>query len=300
MGPTPLLPACPAAVTGFRLHMMERLTAYDRPFFGRADNMVLGPLNPAETGRALSLNAADAIDAHLITGGLPGIIRTWPHTTPPLAFLDAECADPAAPVSASPNPRSWPSSPPRTKQGASSRLSAAATAPTPTSPPPREAAKAPSPRAPFPPAPPPHRGKRVLAVDHPLSTQPGKPALHRVADSNLRLYSPSAEPLRNKPAVVARTRPSNCYAAAGPPGAAARSNPSSAKPSSSPPSPAHSRGPTPQPSADGGTARSTLRSTSSEPTAHPSLANSSSPAPSNGSAHRSTTTTSASSFAPPH
>jgi hypothetical protein len=30
--------------------------------------------------------------------------------------------------------------------------------------------------------------KRVLAIDEPLSTRPGKPALYRVADSNLRLY----------------------------------------------------------------------------------------------------------------
>ena len=38
---------------GSDLHMMERLTAYDRPFFGRADNLVLGPLNPAETALRL-------------------------------------------------------------------------------------------------------------------------------------------------------------------------------------------------------------------------------------------------------
>jgi hypothetical protein len=30
--------------------------------------------------------------------------------------------------------------------------------------------------------------KRVLALDSPLSTRPGKPALYRVADSNMRLY----------------------------------------------------------------------------------------------------------------
>jgi uncharacterized protein len=30
--------------------------------------------------------------------------------------------------------------------------------------------------------------KRVLAIDEPLSIRPGKPALYRVADSNLRLY----------------------------------------------------------------------------------------------------------------
>jgi AAA+ ATPase superfamily predicted ATPase len=52
-------------------HMMERLTAYDRPFFGRADNLLLGPLNPAEVGDALDLEAADAIDAYLLSGGLP-------------------------------------------------------------------------------------------------------------------------------------------------------------------------------------------------------------------------------------
>jgi hypothetical protein len=27
----------------------QRLTAYDRPFYGRADNLILGPLNRAET-----------------------------------------------------------------------------------------------------------------------------------------------------------------------------------------------------------------------------------------------------------
>ena len=67
---------------GSDLHMMERLTAYDRPFFGRADNMLLGPLNPAEVGGALNLPAADAIDAYLMSGGLPGILRAWPDWRP--------------------------------------------------------------------------------------------------------------------------------------------------------------------------------------------------------------------------
>ena len=29
---------------GSDLHMMERLTAYDQPFYGRADNLLLGPI----------------------------------------------------------------------------------------------------------------------------------------------------------------------------------------------------------------------------------------------------------------
>lgn len=81
---------------GSDLHMMARLTAYDQPFYGRADNLVLGPLNPAETGDALGLAGADAIDAHLVSGGLPGILRAWPHATPALTFLEQECQDPAS------------------------------------------------------------------------------------------------------------------------------------------------------------------------------------------------------------
>src|SRR6202020_1741277 len=83
---------------GSDLHMMERLTAYDQPFFGRADNLLLGPLNPAEVGGALGLAAADAIDAYLLSGGLPGILRAWPDGVPALEFAERECADPASPL----------------------------------------------------------------------------------------------------------------------------------------------------------------------------------------------------------
>src|SRR6202011_490026 len=78
LAPRPVL----LLLLGSDLHMMERLTAYDQPFYGRADNLVLGPLSPAETGAALGLQPADAIDAHLVSGGLPGILRAWPHATP--------------------------------------------------------------------------------------------------------------------------------------------------------------------------------------------------------------------------
>jgi hypothetical protein len=47
--------------------MMQRLTAYDRPFYGRADNLVLGPLNLGETAAA--------------AGGLPGVLLRWPTGT---------------------------------------------------------------------------------------------------------------------------------------------------------------------------------------------------------------------------
>lgn len=174
---------------GSDLHMMERLTAYDRPFFGRADNMILGPLNVADVGRALGLGAGDAVDAQLVSGGLPGIIRTWPHATPALDFLREEAADPAAAVFGIPEAALLAEFPnPDTARrviesvGAGDRTHAniAATAgnrgaeiPSGTlSPLLRQLVEE----------------KRVLAVDYPLSTRPGKPALYRVADSNLRLY----------------------------------------------------------------------------------------------------------------
>ncbi|MCE7008856.1 AAA family ATPase [Kibdelosporangium philippinense] len=174
---------------GSDIHMMERLTAYDRPFFGRADNMVLGPLNPAETADALGLGAADAIDAHLVTGGLPGIIRSWPRATPALTFLEAECADPASPVFSIPESALMAefATPDQARRvieavGSGDRTfsNIAATAGS------RQGSIPSGSLSPLL-----HRlteEKRVFAVDHPLSIHPGKPALYRVADSNLRLY----------------------------------------------------------------------------------------------------------------
>lgn len=174
---------------GSDLHMMERLTAYDRPFFGRADTLTLGPLNAVETGSATGLTGADAIDAQLITGGLPGILRAWPPGTRPLDFLRQEVEDPASPVFGVPEaallaefPR--PDHARRVLEAVGSGDRTHATI----------AAAAGGGNAPLP------SGslspllrqltddKRVLAVDQPLSAQPGKPALYRVADSNLRLY----------------------------------------------------------------------------------------------------------------
>ncbi|MEZ0069485.1 AAA+ ATPase superfamily predicted ATPase [Streptacidiphilus sp. MAP12-20] len=194
---------------GSDLHMMERLTAYDSPFYGRADNLILGPLDPAETGQALGLAAADAIDAHLVCGGLPGILRAWPHATPALAFLEQECADPASPVFSIPE-TSLLSEFPTPDQarrvleavggGDRTHANIATTAGS------REGALPSGSLSPL------LRRlveeKRVLAVDEPTSTRPGKPALYRVADSNLRLYLAI---LRGVHEQVRRGRPQAAY-----------------------------------------------------------------------------------------
>jgi len=174
---------------GSDLHMMERLTAYDRPFFGRADNFLLGPLNPAEVGAALGLEAADTIDAYLVSGGLPGILRAWPEGTTAPSFAEGECDDPASPLFGVPEAAllaEFPA-PDMTRRvieaiGGGDRTHA------------NIAAEAGS-RAGIIPSgtlsPVLHRlveEKHVLAVDEPLSVRSGKPMLYRVADSNLRFY----------------------------------------------------------------------------------------------------------------
>jgi hypothetical protein len=174
---------------GSDLHMMDRLTAHDQPFHGRADTLVLDPLTVAETGEATGLAAADAIDAYLVSGGLPGILRGWPTGVPALPFLEQECDDPASAVFGVPESSllaefAAPDQARRVLEAVGTGERTHATI----------AAAAGGGRSPVPSGSlSPLLGrlvadKRVLAVDEPLSTRPGRPALYRVADPSLRLY----------------------------------------------------------------------------------------------------------------
>ncbi|GAA1953335.1 ATP-binding protein [Catenulispora subtropica] len=86
---------------GSDLSMMEALTSYGRPFHQRAAEMAIGPLNPADVATMSGLDAADAIDAALVTGGLPVICARWRNGEDLWSFLARELADPFSPVSAS-------------------------------------------------------------------------------------------------------------------------------------------------------------------------------------------------------
>jgi AAA+ ATPase superfamily predicted ATPase len=174
---------------GSDLHMMERLTAYDRPFFGRADNLLLGPLNPAEVGQALSLPAVDALDAYLLSGGLPGILRAWPDGMPAVEFAARECADPASPLFGVPEAALLAEFPApdvtrrvleavgggnRTHSNIAAEAgSRAGAVPSGTLTPILRRLV---------------ESKHVLAIDEPLSVRSTKPALYRVADTSLRFY----------------------------------------------------------------------------------------------------------------
>ncbi|WP_433551657.1 ATP-binding protein [Micromonospora zamorensis] len=175
---------------GSDLHMMQRFTEYDRPFYGRATNMVLGPFNPAETAAVTGLGGADAIDAHLITGGLPGIALEWSPGTPPADFLSQEVSNKTSALFTVPEQSLASEFPaPDTARrileavgGTGSRTFSNIAA---------AAGDRGGPVSSGTLSPLLHRlveEKQILAVDKPLSTKPSKLAQYRIADSNLRLY----------------------------------------------------------------------------------------------------------------
>lgn len=83
-------------LVGSDLSMMEALGSYGRPFHQRGQEMVLGPLSPAEVGQMLQLAPAEAFDAALVTGGLPLVCAAWRPGDDLWTFLDAELANPVS------------------------------------------------------------------------------------------------------------------------------------------------------------------------------------------------------------
>jgi hypothetical protein len=72
---------------GSDLATMETLTGPDQAFHGRAVDMMLGELSPADIARMTGLAGMDAFDAYLITGGQPLVAQEWEHGHPPRAFV---------------------------------------------------------------------------------------------------------------------------------------------------------------------------------------------------------------------
>ncbi|MDQ1295619.1 MAG: uncharacterized protein QG608_3504, partial [Actinomycetota bacterium] len=73
---------------GSDLAMMEALNGYGRPFHQRATEMVIPPLNPAEVADMVQLPPAQAIDAYLVSGGLPLVLDEWDHGLGAMEYLD--------------------------------------------------------------------------------------------------------------------------------------------------------------------------------------------------------------------
>lgn len=62
---------------GSDISMMERLTAPEEPFHGRAAELVLHSLSPADVADMTGTSGMDAFDAHLVTGGQPLVTQEW-------------------------------------------------------------------------------------------------------------------------------------------------------------------------------------------------------------------------------
>ncbi len=88
-------------LVGSDLSVMESLQEYGRPFFGRAARMTVRPLGLGDVAEMTGLGAADAIDALLITGGFPEVVRSWTPGMTRADFLRASLANPLSPLLAS-------------------------------------------------------------------------------------------------------------------------------------------------------------------------------------------------------
>lgn len=74
---------------GSDLSMMEALNEYGRPFHQRANEMLVPALAPSETALMLGLSGPEALDAYLVTGGLPLIADEWPTGMPMWEYLSS-------------------------------------------------------------------------------------------------------------------------------------------------------------------------------------------------------------------
>jgi hypothetical protein len=79
---------------GSDLAMMEALNEYGRPFHQRATEMVVPPLSPADAAEMLGLPAAEALDAYLVSGGLPLILDEWPSGMAAMDYIADAVTDP--------------------------------------------------------------------------------------------------------------------------------------------------------------------------------------------------------------
>lgn len=84
-------------LVGSDLSIMEALNTYERPFYQRGNPVLIEPLTVADVQEMTGLSPAQAIDARLITGGMPRLCAQWPRGASPERFLEQSLADPADP-----------------------------------------------------------------------------------------------------------------------------------------------------------------------------------------------------------
>ncbi len=175
-------------LVGSDLSVMEALQSYGRPFFGRAAKMTVQPLHPADVAVMTGLDAADAIDAFLITGGFPEVVQAWQPGMDRVDYLRESLANPLSALLMAGElsllgefPETSHSRAVLSAVGSGGRtFSAIAT---------EAGGAAPLASGTLSPLLSTLIGKRVLAVDTPLSTKPDtKNKRYRIADPYLRFW----------------------------------------------------------------------------------------------------------------
>ncbi|MFC5815524.1 ATP-binding protein [Nonomuraea harbinensis] len=175
---------------GSDLSVMEAINQYDRPFYMRASDMVIHPLTPADVAERLRLPPAEAIDAYLVTGGLPMILDEWPTGASLWEYLDGAIPDPMSALTVSGVRAMAAEFPPESQAtmllksiGSGQRTFSSvlrATGGMPTT-----SAK---------------RGmqvlldKRMVTAELPLSTKPSRETRYHIADTHLRFWLSFVEP----------------------------------------------------------------------------------------------------------
>jgi len=83
-------------LVGSDVTMMQRLSTYNRPLFGRLREIIFSPLNPADiAGAADQWTSSDVIDAYLVTGGFPRLVTDLIKAgTLPAPFVRQSLLDP--------------------------------------------------------------------------------------------------------------------------------------------------------------------------------------------------------------
>ncbi len=80
-------------VIGSDLAMMEALTEYGRPLYGRPTREIdLGPLGPHDVASLTGLSPVDAFDAFIVTGGFPNLVNRWRRRQTLKQFLASQLA----------------------------------------------------------------------------------------------------------------------------------------------------------------------------------------------------------------
>jgi uncharacterized protein len=82
-------------LVGSDVAMMETLSTYGRPLFGRTHELTIRPFNPADTAAMLpkARSAADVLDFQLVTGGFPRLVDEARSFETALQYVDTQLTD---------------------------------------------------------------------------------------------------------------------------------------------------------------------------------------------------------------